>query len=301
MDRPALQKSIEAAPTPDSIMSFALFAFLSLAVAQHNMKAVPYGQPLPVSVLFPEPTNDTPADPLYNETTEGLLAQHHHDGTSNELHIDTAADVDVKLIKYDDYLPYEVTKDQTLVYRDGGLFKRAAYRGRAKMNCKKSPQACQTACYYQNCIRAGQNVQYTEPGPATNSAGREQAGVTVSIGTPCQTWPFGQRFWDPIGTGNLGLQTDEWPMDSMQRPMFNPAATTPQVALRCIPGGDNGRGGNQIRQFRSGQGDWNSMNGGRFAADRRGAGPFVPGDTYEVEFYMGDFDMTDANDLAIYK
>lgn len=259
---------------------------------------------LSVKPLFPAPAVDVASDPRYNETTHGfrVVAEPYQDDIANELEAtSTLEEHVVSLPSASDYLPYEITEDQTLVRRAELLVKRVpAYRGSCKMNCKKSPQACQNACYYQNCIRAGQNVQYTEPG--VNTANRAQAGVAVNFGTPCSTWPFGQKFWDPIGTRNLRLGTDEWPMNTMQRANFHPTAATPQVALRCIPGDDNTRGGNQIAQFRRGYGDWNAGNGGRFANDRLGGpGVFEPGDWYDVEFYLDDFDLNDPTDLAIYK
>lgn len=270
-------------------MSFAiLLSFIfSLAAAQQVRKGVPFGHPQPATALFPAPVADVSKDSPFSGTTPHTITPEEDD------QVVVWPDGD------DDHLPQH---NQTLNLLNGKeLLKRApAYRGTCKMSCKKSPQACQNACYYQNCIRAGQNVQYTEPG--ANTANRAQAGVNVNLGTPCSTWPFGQRFWDPRGTNNLGLQTDEWPMNTMQRDDFNPAAAAPQVALRCIPGDDNTRGGAQIRQFRRGEGDWNAANGGRFANDRLGApGVFGPGDWYDVDFYMGDFDLNDPADLAIYK
>ncbi|KAK4507470.1 hypothetical protein PRZ48_001205 [Zasmidium cellare] len=283
-------------------MSIAFLTLLSLAAAQHAMKGVPFGRSLPVKPLFPATEIiEATENPQFNETSHGLLIQHAQDDPPSPLDTNALDDEDVSSLRSGHYLPYHITDDKTLVRRSSDLVKRVpADRGIAKMNCKTSPQACQNACYYQNCIRGGQQpVYYTEPQPhGVNTASRAQAGVELSSGTPCQWWPFGQRFWNTAT--NLNLQTDEWPMNTMQRDNFNPAATTPQVSLRCIEGTDNTRGGAHITQFRRGIGPWNTN--GRFAADRLGGpGPLEPGDWYQVEFYMGDFDENDARDLAIYE
>ncbi|KAM3422923.1 hypothetical protein BST61_g406 [Cercospora zeina] len=226
----------------------AFLSIPSLAAAQLATRAVSFGQPLPVATLFPAPILDA-ADVSGHAGAQGFLAQYLHNENPNGLGMNATEHEDIALLHGGGYVPYEITENVTLVRRRDGLVTRApAYRGVCKMNCKKSPEACKNACYYQNCIMAGRTVHYYEPG--ANTANRDEAGVSVTLGTPCRTWPFGQRFWDSRkggATTDLNLQTDEWPMNSMRRDNFNRAATTPQVALRCIPNGDNSRGGGQIK------------------------------------------------------
>ena len=283
-------------------MTLTLFALLSLATAQLTKTASPFGQSLPVTTLSPASAFDATNSTRSSEAQKNV-GPYAHDEASTGMNTGAHENEDFDSVRDGDYEPYKITEDATLVGRRDGLAARApAYRGTCKMNCKDSLEACQNACYYQNCIRGGGNVQYTEPGP--NTADRTQAGVTIQYGTPCQTWPFGQKFWDRLLRGgpvvDLKLETDEWPMVSMQRNPFNPAATTPQVSLRCIPFRHNRVGGRQITNCRKGHGDWNT--GRRFAGDRRGGtGPFTAGDWYNVEFFMGDFDMTNATERGWYK
>ncbi|GIZ46693.1 hypothetical protein CKM354_000981000 [Cercospora kikuchii] len=278
-------------------MALALLSIVSLAAAQLATKAIPFGQRLPVMILSPAPVIEASNESRSSETLGFVGHDEIIDGTGTR----TFDNEDLNRPHIGSYVPYEITEDMTLVRPYSGLVARApAYRGTCKWNCKSSPEACKNACYYQNCIMAGQKVYYYEPAP--KSAGRNQAGVSITMGTPCQTSPFGQKFWDSRENGsttNLKLQTDEWPMFSQQRANFDPTATTPQVALRCINNRDNSRGGNIIRYFREGSGDWNS--GGRFVSDRLGnSQKFRTGDWYDVEFFLDDFDRNDAAQAAIY-
>lgn len=170
------------------------------------------------------------------------------------------------------YVPYESTNNTTLVRR--GLQKRAPeFRGTMHMDCKKMREACQNACWYQNCVRDAQGdetqVVYTNARDGVAPGNRIQSGVTISRGTPCNAWPFGQRFWDtyplevhhsrgqmlqatlltsaqkslqkggtPFNKNNLNLETDEWPMASWHNDPFD-ASKGPQVSLRCITNTDN--------------------------------------------------------------
>jgi hypothetical protein len=101
------------------------------------------------------------------------------------------------------FVPYGEEDDQTLVRR--GLFKRApAYRGTMMMDCKRAREACQNACWYQNCVRGAQGsttaVLYTYGGNDWDSVeyaqNKVESGVDVTESTPCRRWPFGQLFWD---------------------------------------------------------------------------------------------------------
>lgn len=79
-------------------------------------------------------------------------------------------------------------------------------QGIMQMDCLVSPEACQNACYYQNCVRgAAGNIKHVTYQVGYNGKqvakigehNRLQSGVTVSTGRPCRTGPFGQKFWDP--------------------------------------------------------------------------------------------------------
>jgi hypothetical protein len=282
-------------------MIFSILTFLRLVAVQHVIKAVPLGQSLPIRTLAPATVIDGLNNLDYN-ATHGITAHFSHAETSGNLYTHTRDDTDVDWPFANGDIPFELTEDTTLAQADSNLVKRVpAYRGVCKMDCKLSPEACTNACYYQNCIMAGQTVQYVEP--HAGSADRTQAGVAVSQGTPCQQWPFGQRFMDPRLQANLTqlrVQTDEWPMYQQQRDDFDPSATRPQSSLRCIGGSDNSRGGNTVKRFREGTGEWGP--GGRFVNDRLGSpAKFDEGDWYDIEFYLGDFNLNDATERAIYE
>lgn len=140
-----------------------------------------------------------------------------------------------------------------------GLQKRAAYRGIFRMDCNVARGACQNACWFTNCVLKRNNVpnsdMYTNgnPGSGDEAKNRRESGVTITNGTPCRHWPFGQKFWDtfPVGvrlarspriysrgcltisqraataggeiftSGSLDLGTDEWPMASFVSQVFS--------------------------------------------------------------------------------
>ncbi|GIZ42776.1 hypothetical protein CKM354_000603100 [Cercospora kikuchii] len=218
------------------------------------------------------------------------------------------------------YTPYGEEDDQTLVRR--GIFKRApAYRGTMMMDCKKSREACQNACWYQNCMMGAQGsataVTYTyggnDDGTPEYAQNRVESGVATSgSGTPCGLWPFGQLFWDPYPfhlqvnpddpslpprDSQLELQTDEWPMANWENPTFDPTANPSQHSLRCITRLDNSRGGAEWKYFKRKMVQYRA--GARHESRRLGTNPFEAGDTFNVEFDMSQFDDNIADDVAM--
>jgi len=209
--------------------------------------------------------------------------------------------------EFGSYHPIGSSSDTTHVRR-AGLEKRAIYRGTMQMDCRLAAEACQNACWYQNCMGAGDNQRYADGGFNTirDNKNRFESGVTTDRGRPCSTWPFGQKFWDsyqfkknPVGNERV-LQTDEWPMASFENAPFDSTINPPQRSLRCISGQDNDRGGKTASAFRKKSGYY--KDGQKWAHHRLGdRHKFNRGDTFNVAFNFEHFDMSKEEDQRIRK
>ncbi|KXS95490.1 hypothetical protein AC578_8807 [Pseudocercospora eumusae] len=301
-------------------MTFILLALSSLALqtfAQDSLRAVLIGRPQPIATLISRPT----AVPLGHHQPPNIseVAENHDGGFLQEtlasiLNDDDDEDTEPSFLRNDPdeahdefsaYVPYGEANGQTLVKRS--LTKRAAFRGTMMMNCKKAREACQNACWYQNCVRGAQGsstaVTYTYDSSANNDVNRVEAGTTVTRGTPCSAWPFGQRFWDmypwkrqkPTKDSQRELQTDEWPMADFKNDPFDATAKPAQHSLRCITAEDNSKGSRQWVNFRDGAGYYKA--GRKYESKRLGGSKFVTGDTFNVEFDMSEFDDNNADDV----
>lgn len=137
-----------------------------------------------------------------------------------------------------------------------------------QIDCHKAVEVCRNAGYYQNCLKgaAGNNqwVKYYNGGYDSQFAvdNRLNSGLTTDLGTPCNAWPFAQRFWHPQfapGKPNVPeLQTDEWPMATMYNEEFDEHARSPHVSLRCMKQNENGYGSTAWTNFRSCKGPYNT-------------------------------------------
>lgn len=176
-----------------------------------------------------------------------------------------------------------------------------------QIDCLLAPGVCKNAGFYQNCLRSAhgrpgfviyQNGPYDEQVTRQN---RIHSGVTLQGATPCNGWPFAQRFWHPQNGGlqDPKLQTDEWPMATFQNAQFNPNAVVPQVSLRCIPYYENSAGGTAWSAFRRCQGPYDprptskayKKYRGKYAyGTRRGpCSKLAPGDWFDVNFNFSSF------------
>ncbi|KAF2211685.1 hypothetical protein CERZMDRAFT_98114 [Cercospora zeae-maydis SCOH1-5] len=278
----------------------------------------PFGAALPVATLVAQPNTiqheDLRRDSTNTSTPQSLRAP---DVVEKQApRIDQRTHVE----RWGAYTPYGEEDEQTLVRR--GVFKRApAYRGTMMMDCKKAREACQNACWYQNCMMGAQGSAtpwtYTyggnDDGTAEYAQARVESGVaTTGSGTPCSAWPFGQLFWDPYPfhlqvnpddptqpprDSQMELQTDEWPMANWENPTFDPTANPPQHSLRCITRLDNSRGGAEWKYFKRKMVQYRA--GNRHEGARLGTNPFEAGDTFRVEFDMSQFEDNDADDVAM--
>ncbi|EOD50469.1 hypothetical protein UCRNP2_2738 [Neofusicoccum parvum UCRNP2] len=154
------------------------------------------------------------------------------------------------------------------------------------MDCSKSPEACNNACYYENCVEK-KKITYKDSGSDDdNDDARMNSGVGVAPATAvCRTYPIVQKMWDnfPGGIGNKELDTDEWPMAQMLQDDFKQG--TIRNTLRCITSGDNRSGGSQLKQFRRGEG-WYGKEG-KYKAERKCLDPgkvMDKGDFFTVQF-----------------
>ncbi|SMQ49534.1 unnamed protein product [Zymoseptoria tritici ST99CH_3D7] len=151
-----------------------------------------------------------------------------------------------------------------------------------------------------------------DAGSAAYAQNRVESGVSVTEGTPCKNWPFGQLFWDPypfsaqVNPDNparaprgsqLELQTDEWPMANWQNPDFDPTADPPQHFLRCITRLDNSKGGAEWKCFKRAEDQYNPT--GIHRARRLGNNAFEAGDTFNVDFDLSQFDDNDPQDVIM--
>ena len=137
-------------------------------------------------------------------------------------------------------------------------------RGVMQLDCLTTPEGCQNACYYQNCVMGAKGdytkVTYQKSDLDMEQYNRVQSGQGVSgAGTPCNTEPFAQKFWDtyPFNTRSDSkkfkdterfLEADEWPMASMYNPDFDPANGNAR-SLRCSSQRGNGQAGAQAKAF----------------------------------------------------
>ena len=180
--------------------------------------------------------------------------------------------------------------------------------GVMQIDCLQAPDICKNAGYYQNCIRRAYgniNAVTYRNGPYNEriaNANRRQSGATLSSGssTPCNGWPFAQKFWHPQ-TGGLSqpaLQTDEWPMASFRNNPFNPNA--PPVSLRCMLSSQNAAGSTAWTNFRNCEGEYDPNPGssgwrnwrGKYAYGTRN-GPclkLIVDDWFRVNFNFSSFD-----------
>lgn len=296
-----------------------LFALLPFSAAS-NLKAKPFGQNVRAETLVALPT-PAAVDPSSHERIEhsnssppylpqelshdhaNILTDDHsmYDHESErDLHADPDEEFEDDYNEFGHYHPIDSTADQTLVRR-AGLEKRAIYRGVMQMDCFLSAEACQNACWYQNCIRAGLDTVYEDGGGVTSrdNANRIESGVTTTHGRPCTSWPFGQKFYDTYQfipdapVNSLKIQTDEWPMASFENAKFDPKASPAQTSLRCITGHDNNKGSNQWTAFRRGSGVYAA--GGKYEDKRLGsAREFNRGDTFRVAFDFSNFEQGNA-------
>lgn len=281
------------------------------------LKAISFGETSSAATLFPHPSS-APADPdllHHNKTdakspsTEGSAWDGvdsaepdyaDHAFTRKEFHMD-----DHFHNKPGDawglYVPVNLKSDTTVVRKAVGVHRRGKPRGTVQMDCKKTPEVCKNAGYYQNCIRGAKGkvgvVPYFNGPYEEDVGGKEQAaenrvnsGVTTSFSTPCRAWPFAQRFWHPQDHGGYisqnGLQTDEWPMATMQTGIFG---TVPPISLRCLSNSQNSAGSAQVINFRRPDGQ-NYRDKGKWKKYRPGdSSPLALGDSYFVAFNFDSF------------
>lgn len=174
-------------------------------------------------------------------------------------------------------------------------------RGVMQFDCLETPEICQNACYYQNCVRKAaedpeKDIWYQRAEEDMGEYNRAQSGVKVSGGgTPCNTGPFAQKFWDSYPFNTQGeeahlLETDEWPMASMYWPDFDGTVENAR-SLRCSMKWANGRGGYFANVFYEGNGPYATK--GKWAKYRNSIGPLAPGDRFRVGFRFDSFDPND--------
>jgi hypothetical protein len=210
---------------------------------------------------------------------------------------------------------------QTLARRVNVLQGRqVVHRGVMQMNCLEAPEACQNACYFQDCVQGANGditkyeYKYGDGNPRTANLNRVQSGVTTNHGRPCRNWPLAQRFWDSyqfttmpnvISTDpSTSLETDEWPMASMHNEPFDTSAdpSVAQHSLRCITQASNGAGGRMLKDFH--RGDASYEGNGIYAnlapgQQRLGQGPIQQGEKFFVNFNFDSFDMTNTTHQRI--
>jgi len=176
------------------------------------------------------------------------------------------------VVHEDQYVPVGNAGDRTLVHHAGGLEKRTTHRDTTQINCLDAVEICQNVGYYQNCMRGADGrsdvvLYYNGPsgktgqGPTTAEIkNRVLSGVSTNWGTPCRSWPFGQKFHDQypfrkggnVKKGEKYVETDEWPMASMQIP-----GADRSVSLRCMTHTANDKGAKAWQNFRRGEGPYN--------------------------------------------
>jgi hypothetical protein len=270
-----------------------------------GLKAVPLGEIRSAETLSSSPSLSTSPAPLSTLTNTDLFLHNDTkqarspsetlidgDETETQSPIDDHAvpnhgfDMDTHFHNKDGddwglYVPIELKGETTVVRRSVWLEKRAQYCGIVHMDCRKAPEVCMNAGYYQNCMRKAkgnyQSFTYTN-GPLEDdenigtpqaNENRYNSGVTTSWSRPCRAWLFAQKFWhpqDPKGLGPvLDLRTDEWPMAIMKTGIVGQMVS---VSLRCMTAAANSAGGREVTDFRRPTGP-NYLPGGRWAGESR--------------------------------
>lgn len=311
-----------------------LLALLPLTAAT-TMKAVPYGETKSAQTLFKPVTSPTSITidvnehfdnhraPLLGDTSTLNLPERAEGEPSlaQELQLGkdfTALDMNhIDGIDGDLEAASPVSENFTSDHEHGVLGKRQVgqYRGIMQIDCYLAPDICKNAGYYQNCMRGAQgnnlHVLYTDGDRNidTTRDSRVQAGVTLQGATPCNGWPFAQRFWHPQNNGLElpELQTDEWPMATFQHNPFDPLSAVPQISLRCMPRYENNAGSQAWTQFRNCKGPfvanqqtdaWRKWRG-KYAWSRQGpCRPMRHGDTFNVNFDFSYFPPRGQNTTA---
>jgi hypothetical protein len=317
-----------------------LLLFLLLIAVSFGSIAVPFGNDLSADTLIPSPTPSTTSASTHYELPQRDAIIQDHDPI--ETAIDDIDDIDedsqpdpasfvksAKRFKMDDhfhskngddwglYVPIDVGSETTVVRRSVGVEKRGTSKGTVQMDCLSAPEVCKNAGWYQNCLNGAKGdpskVQYTngptqEENPSADKRNRFNSCVSTTFTTPCRTWPICQRTWHPkaalmaLPLEPSGLQTDEWPMASMENEDFEPTSAIPQVSLRCMDHKENLHGSNQVMAFRRCWPDYQV--GGKFDSERdKGStgicAPLAVGDTYSVAFNFDRFDPTNQTQNEI--
>jgi hypothetical protein len=202
------------------------------------------------------------------------------------------------------HFPTGLGEGRTVVARAGGLEKRGAFRGVLQMDCKNAPEVCKNAGFYQNCLVGakgdytkvlhvnGKRENYPDKKTPIADKARYNSGVSTSWSTPCRAWPFAQRFWHLQDTSknpvpDKGLETDEWPMATMNTGSFN---KNRPISLRCITHDENVAGSNEVMAFRTLKGGGNYVGRGKWKHHRIGPEqPLDTDDTYHVDFNFDSF------------
>ena len=252
-----------------------LIVLLPLAAAA-TLKAVSYGETRSAQILFkpsPSPTsiNDSVDDDVsightYLLEESGLTnASKHIEATLiQNVHpreeFDIAKRIGIEDSDRDLEVPGPISEEILPSHDLGGVEKRQGrHRGVMQIDCYLAPDICKNAGWYQNCERKAygdiKKVLYTNGNRdhATAKWSRVQSGVTLSVATPCNGWPFAQKFWHPQNDGleTPKLQTDEWPMATFENSAFDPNSPEVQVFLRCMPHYENGAGSHAWTHFRN--------------------------------------------------
>lgn len=305
-----------------------LSVFLPIAAAA-SMKAIPYGDIKSAETLFqsstpvstntfrlpdihhsilPEPTAMSNVSLLvqsetFGEPDKGLgldaenifvgkeMYEDEHDSYLRDVHDQASAAAEESHSLHE--------RQQRTIPMDAGVM---------QIDCLQAPDICKNAGYYQNCIRRAYgniNLVTYSNGPYSEryaKGNRKQSGATLSSGssTPCNGWPFAQKFWHPQtgGSSQPALQTDEWPMASFTNNPFNPAA--PPISLRCMTSTQNSAGSTAWTNFRNCEGEYDPRPGssgfskwrGKYAYGTRNlpCRPLIVNDWFRVNFNFSSFD-----------
>lgn len=183
-----------------SLLCFSFLCLVSCAFGQDALKAMPLGRVQPVQTLVarPQGLSSGPHAGLLNDShlAPGKLTDQNagpvkDDGKRGHslfpvADIDHASSTEPAGDEFGLYVPYDERSGTTLVRP--GLTKRATFRGTMMMNCKRSLEACQNACWYQNCIKGARGdpakAPYTFMYSSNNDVNRVEAGTMVR--KPCR-------------------------------------------------------------------------------------------------------------------
>ena len=189
-------------------------SFFAGAFAMDHFRPLPFGTPLPLRTLAPlshgpesleqflrdhkESSEDEPIDVADGKAALKVLDEVSDQPNSNNDPLEQSNN-DETLQRSSRYLTYDSSHNTAIIGAE--LQKRVpSFRGSMQMDCAKAREACQNACWYQNCVRGANgnasHVTYTNGAKNVGAENRVQAGTKTSRGTPCNAWPFGQRFWD---------------------------------------------------------------------------------------------------------